>query len=91
MIVGFKIFIDLFDVVCNLVIYITYNIGNRDLSDIYTLALKPAALGLKYIRIYIRQIPLAHVIIYTYIHIYIYIYKVLCVGGSKRKRVLYIP
>ena len=37
-IVGFKIFIDLFDVVCTLVVYITYNMGNRDLPDIYTLA-----------------------------------------------------
>ena len=64
MIVGFKIFIDMFDVVCTLVVYITYNMGNRDLPDIYTLALGPAALGLR------RQIPLAHVITYTYIYIY---------------------
>ena len=40
MIVGFKSFIDLFDVVCTLVVYITYNMGNRDLPDIYTLALR---------------------------------------------------
>ena len=46
-IVGFKFFIDLFDVVCTLVVYITYNMGNRDLPDIYTLALGPAALGLR--------------------------------------------
>ena len=38
-------------------IYYTYNMGNQDLPDIYTLALGPAALGLRYI--YIRQIPLA--------------------------------
>ena len=49
MIVGFKIFIDLCDVVFTLVVYITYNMGNQDLPDIYTLALRPAALGLKYI------------------------------------------
>ena len=47
MIVGFKNFIDLFDVVCTLVVYITYNMGNQDLRDIYTLALGPAALALR--------------------------------------------
>ena len=46
---SFKIFIDLFDVVCTLVAYITYNMGNRDLPDIYSLSLGPAALGLRYI------------------------------------------
>ena len=30
-------------------------------------------------------------IMYVCIYIYICIYKVFCVGGSKRKRVLYIP
>ena len=45
-------------------VYITYNMGNRDLPDIYAHALGPAALGLGHI--YIRQIPLAHVITYTY-------------------------
>ena len=34
-IVGFKIFIDLFDVLCTLVVCITYNMGNQDLPDIY--------------------------------------------------------
>ena len=33
---------------CNIVEYISYNMGNRDLPDIYTLALGPAALGLGY-------------------------------------------
>ena len=47
MIVGFKIFIDLFDVVYTLVVYITYNMSNRDLPDIYTLALGPAAFVLR--------------------------------------------
>ena len=47
-------FFDLSDVA-----YITYNMGNRDLPDIYAHALGPAALGLGHI--YIRQIPLAHV------------------------------
>ena len=46
MIVGFKIFIDLFDMLCTLVVYISYNMGNWDLPDIYPLALRPAALGL---------------------------------------------
>ena len=57
MIVGFKIFINLFDVVYTLVVYITYTMGNRDLPDIYTLAL---GFG-----VYIRQIPLAHGITIT--------------------------
>ena len=43
------VLIDLFDVVYTLVVYITYNMGNRDLPDIYTLALGPAALRLRYI------------------------------------------
>ena len=47
--------------------YISYNIGNQDLPDIYIPS--PSGSG-----IYIRQIPLAHVITYTYIHTYIYIY-----------------
>ena len=32
---GFKIFFDLSDVVYTQVVYITYNMGNRDLPDIY--------------------------------------------------------
>ena len=46
---GFKIFFDLSDVVCTQVVYITYNMGNRDLPDIYAHALGPAALGLEHI------------------------------------------
>ena len=54
---------------CNIVEYISYNMGNRELPDIYTLALgRPEGEGI-YIYIYIRQIPLAHVITYTYIYI----------------------
>ena len=37
------------DVVYTLVVYITYNMGNRDLPDIYAHALGPAALGLGHI------------------------------------------
>ena len=58
MIVGFKIFINLLDVVCTLVVYITYNMGKRDLPNIYSYI--PEGKG-----IYIRQIPLAHVITCT--------------------------
>ena len=36
MIVGLKILIDLFDMLCTLVVYISYNMDNRDLPDIYT-------------------------------------------------------
>ena len=43
---GFKIFFDLSDEVYTQVVYITYNMGNRDLPDIYAHALGPAALGL---------------------------------------------
>ena len=61
---------------CNIVEYISYNMGTRDLPDIYAHALGPAALGLGHMRpegvgIYIRQIPLAHVITYTYVHKYV--------------------
>ena len=35
MIVGLKILVDLFDVLCILVVYISYNMGNRDLPDVY--------------------------------------------------------
>ena len=62
---GFKIFIDSFDVSGTLVVYISYNMGKRDLPDIYALICliymsKPKGEG-----IYIRQIPLAHVITIT--------------------------
>ena len=46
---GFKIFFDLSDEVYTQVVYITYNMGNRDLPDIYAHALGPAALGLGHI------------------------------------------
>ena len=46
---GFKIFFDLSDEVYTKVVYITYNMGNRDLPDIYAHALGPAALGLGHI------------------------------------------
>ena len=44
--------------------------GNQDLSDseIYATAFGPAALRLGHI--YIRQIPLAHVVTYAYMHMY---------------------
>jgi len=38
---GFKFFFDLSDVVYTQVVYITYNMGKRDLPDIYTLARGP--------------------------------------------------
>ena len=60
LIVGLKFF-DLSDVVYTQVIYITYNMCNRDLPDRYAYTLGPAALGLGHIY------PLAHVITYTYI------------------------
>jgi len=37
--------IDLSDVTHTLVVYITYNMGNQDLPDIYAHALGPATLG----------------------------------------------
>ena len=48
---GLKIFFDLSDETYTLVVYITYNIGKRDLLDIYAHALElgPAALGLGHI------------------------------------------
>ena len=46
---GLKILVDLFDVLCTLVVYISYNMGNRDLPDIYARAIGPATLGLGHI------------------------------------------
>ena len=46
---GFKFFFDLSDVVYTQVVYITYNMGNRDFPDIYAHALGPVALGLGHI------------------------------------------
>ena len=43
---GFKF---LFNVVCTLVAYITYSLGNQDFPDDYTLTLGPAALRLGHI------------------------------------------
>ena len=52
--------------------YISYNMGNRDLPDIYTLALGPAALGLGYIYQANPSCPCYNLYIYIYIYIYIY-------------------
>ena len=46
LIVGLKNFFDLSDVTYTLVVSISYNMGKRDLPDIYAHALGPAALGL---------------------------------------------
>ena len=48
LIVGLNFF-DLSDVVYTQVVHITYNMGNRNLPDIYAHALGPVALGLGYI------------------------------------------
>jgi len=48
-IVGLKILVDLFDMLCTLVVYISYNMGNWDFPDIYPLAFGPVALGLGHI------------------------------------------
>ena len=52
--------------VYTLVIYITYNMGNRDLPDIYAHALGPAALGLGHIYQANPSCPCYNL----YIHIY---------------------
>ena len=57
---------------CNIVEYISYNMGNRDLPDIYTLALGPAALGLRYIYQANPSCPCYNLYIHIYIYIYIY-------------------
>ena len=54
--------------------YISYNMGNRDLPDIYTLALGPAALGLGYIYQANPSCPCYNLYIYIYIYIYIHIH-----------------
>jgi len=38
--------------VCTLVVYITYNMGNRDSPDLYAHALGPVARGLGHIPVY---------------------------------------
>ena len=63
---GLKIFFDLSDVVYTQVIYITYNMGNRDLPDIYAHALRPAALGLGHIYQANPSCPCYN--LYIYIH-----------------------
>ena len=54
---GFKIFFDLSDVVYTQVVYITYNMGNWDLPDIYAHSLRPAALGLGHKKIIYQANP----------------------------------
>ena len=71
---GFKIFFDLSDVVYTQVVYITYNMGNRDLPDIYAHALGPAALGLGHIYQANPSCPCYNLYIYIYIYIYIYVH-----------------
>jgi len=56
-IVGLKFLLDLFDMLCNLVVYITYNMGNQDLPDIIC----PCPLAWAYI----GQISLVNVITIT--------------------------
>ena len=77
---GFNFF-DLSDVVYTQVVYITYNMGNRDLPDIYAHALGPAALGLGHIYQVNPSCPCYN--LYIYIYIYVYIFVSQCVGGSK--------
>ena len=58
------------DVSCNIVEYISYNMGTRDLPDIYARALGPAALGLGHIyqanpscscyNLYLRKLSKVH-------------------------------
>ena len=48
--------------------------GNRDLPDIYTLALGPAALGLRYIYQANPSCPCYNLYTHTHTHIYIYIF-----------------
>ena len=67
---GFKIFFDLSDVVYTQVVYISYNMGNRDLPDIYAHALGPAALGLGHIYQANPSCPCYNLYIYV-----LYIYK----------------
>ena len=71
--VGLKFFFDLSDTVYTLVLYITYNMGNRDLPDIYAHALRPTALGLGH-NIYQANPSCPCYNLYIHIYIYIYIY-----------------
>ena len=70
-----KFLVDLFDALWTLVVYISFNLGNRELPDIYAHAARPAALGLRHIYSFIRQIPLAYVIAYTYTYVATYVYN----------------
>ena len=65
---GFKFFLNLSDVVYTQVVYITYNMGNRDLPDIYAHALGPAALGLGHIYQAKPSCPCYNLYICTYIY-----------------------
>ena len=53
---------------CNIVEYISYNMGNRDLPDIYTLALGPAAFGLRCIYQANPSCPCYNLYIYVTVH-----------------------
>ena len=72
---GFKFLFDLSDVVYIQLVYITYNMGNRDLPDIHAHALGTAALGLGHIY---QANPSCPCYNYTYIYI-IYICVCVCV------------
>ena len=74
LIVGFKFFFDLSDVVYTQVVYITYNMGNQDLPDIYAHALGPAALGLGHIYQANPSYPCYNLYIYTYMYVAIRYY-----------------
>ena len=74
----------------HLVVYITYNMGNWDLPDIYP---SPSGLRPSGSEIYIRQIPLAHVITYTYSPSALYLKELIFKGitpvASKQKKQKY--
>ena len=57
--------------IATFVVYITYNMGKRDLPDIYNIIICPRPLACvpQARAYYIRQIPLAHVITFTHIAI----------------------
>ena len=67
---GFKFFFDLSDMVYTQVVYITYNMGNRDLPDIYAHALGPA---LGHIYQANPSCPCYNLYICIYIYIYVYV------------------
>ena len=65
---GLEFFFGLSDVVYTQVVYITYNMGNRDLPDIYAHALGPAALGLGHIYQANPSCPCYNLYIYNVIY-----------------------